>query len=109
MMNVIGTELVQEELKKMGYFFKVVMNDSCAVFFSGKIQHSTVKRDGLSYEDDYKGNALAAIITDRRMEIRNHNDFGVPHVHEIVKILLQHPGLELLRDFDITYRGNKLK
>ena len=39
------------------------------MFFPGATEHRTVKAAGLSYEDDYKGNAMAAIISGGRIEI----------------------------------------
>jgi len=68
-MNIIGADFIQQELKKPGYLFKMIFNDSGAAFFSASIQHRTVKLFGLSYEDSPKGNALAAIVTDGRIEI----------------------------------------
>ena len=108
-MQITGIEIVQEQIQQDGYFFKAILNDSGACFFSGKTQHSTVKVNGLSYEDDYKGNALAAIIKNNLIEIRNHRDFGVPHVESIIKALLQDPQLECLKDFSVTYRGATIK
>lgn len=108
-MQISGIEIVQEQIQQGSFFFKAILNDSGACFFSGKTQHSTVKVDGLSYEDDYKGNALAAIIKDNLIEIRNHRDFEVPHVESIIKALLQDPRLECLKDFSVTYRGETIK
>jgi hypothetical protein len=107
-MNISGIELIRAEVGKSGYFFKAIINDSGVAFFPGSNQHSSVKLDGLSYEDDYRGNALAAIITNRRIEIRNHRDFGVPHVQSIIKKLLENADLEVLKEFEVSYRGNKL-
>jgi len=108
-MNVIGTELVHEELQQPGYFFKAVLNDFGAAFFPGKAEHRTVKLAGLSYEDDYKGNALAVIVTNGRIEIRNHRDFSAGRVTTIMQALLEHPDLRCLQGFSVQYRGEKLK
>ncbi len=100
--------MVNEELAQPGYFFKVVLNASGAAFFPGKTEHRTVKPTGLSYEDDYKGNALAAIITEGRIEIRNHRDFSVERVTRIIQALLSDPELHCLQGFSVQYRGEKL-
>ena len=107
-MNVTGADIVRQELEQPGYFFKAILNDSGAAFFPGKTEHRTVKVAGLSYEDDYKGNALAAVITDGRVEIRNHRDFSAERVKIIVIALLAHPELQCLNGFPVQYRGQKL-
>jgi hypothetical protein len=108
-MNIVGSELVRDELRQPGYFFKAVVNDSSAAFFSGKTEHRTVKMSGLSYEDNYEGNALAAIITEGRIEIRNHAAFSPARVGMIVGELLKCPELHCLNDFDVTYQGRKIQ
>lgn len=107
-MNVFGEELMKEYLRQPGYFFKAILNDNGVVFFSGKTEHRTVKVPGLSYEDDYKGNAMAGVITDGRIEIRNHTGFSPGRVGGIVRELLSNPKLQALKDFNVTYQGNKL-
>ena len=108
-MNVVGTDLVQKEVQQTGYFFKAILNDSGAVFFPGTSEHRTVKRAGLSYEHDYKGNAMAVVVTRGRIEIRNHRDFSVARVATIVNDLLKHPELQCLRGFPVEYGSNKLR
>lgn len=105
MMNIVGEALVKESLRQPGYFFKAILNDSGAAFFSGKTEHRTVKVAGLSYEDDYKGNAMAAVITDGRIEIRNHAGFSPGRVGAIVRELLAQPQLQGLKGFAVTYQG----
>jgi len=109
MMNVIGTDIVREELQQPGYFFKAVLNDSGAAFFPGKTEHRTIKVSGLSYEDDYKGNALAAIITNGRIEIRNHREFSVGRVTTVMQALLSHPELHCLQGFSVQYCGEQVR
>jgi len=41
------------------------MNEIGILIFPASAQHATVKADGISYEDDYKGNALAAVFDAR--------------------------------------------
>lgn len=108
-MNIIGTELVHDELRQPGYFFKAVLNGSGVAFFPGKSEHRTVKIAGLSYEDDYKGNALAAIITNGRIEIRYHRDFSIGRVTTIMQALLEHPDLTCLKAFSVQYRGDRIR
>lgn len=108
-MNTCGTETLLSELAKPGYFFKAVMNDAGVVFFPGSAQHNTVKVAGLSYEDNYKGNALAVVITARRIEIRRHEGFSTARVAQIVRRLLSQPGTEILQDFRVTYHRDTIR
>ena len=55
---------------------------------------SFMKEDGLSYEDEYLGNALAGIIKIHLMEIRVHRDFTEERVTQIVKKLRKLEGLD---------------
>lgn len=66
-MTVAGIESIKHCIEQPGYFVKCLLTDSVAVFFSGSIQHRDVKRDGVSYEDEYRGNALAATISPGRL------------------------------------------
>ena len=107
-MKVNGTDRLQQELERRKYFFKAILNANGVAFFSGKTEHRTVKLAGLSYEDDYEGNALAAIITDGRFEIRDHRDFPPSRVKRIIKTMLKREDLQKLKDFSFQYRGKKL-
>ncbi|WP_157211053.1 hypothetical protein [Verrucomicrobium spinosum] len=66
-MTVAGIESIKHYVEQPGCFVKCLLTDSVAVFFPGSNQHRDVKRDGVSYEDDYQGNALAATIVPGRL------------------------------------------
>lgn len=108
-MKVISADFLQEELERPGYFLKAILNEHGVAFFSRKTEHRTVKFDGMSYEDDYKGNALAAIITDGRIEMRNHRDYSSGRVGLIMSSLRERPELQCIRNFSVQYRGEMLK
>lgn len=55
---------------------KFLLNDSGIVFFPSTQQHREVKVSGLSYEDDYRGDAVAGLVLEGRVEIRFHNAFS---------------------------------
>jgi hypothetical protein len=55
---------------------KLVFNSRGAIFFPVDQQHRDQKAPGISYEDDHAGNALAAILSPGRIEIRRHSDFS---------------------------------
>jgi len=61
------------------------------VFFSALTQHRDVKREGLSYEDDYKGNAMAVVIKPNKIEVRFHSEFDDLQVKRIFKEVLALP------------------
>jgi hypothetical protein len=88
-----------------GRTYKAVVNESGAIFFSADLQHSTMKAHGVSYEDDYRGNAVAAIFQSGRCEIRFHQDFSPARVAALWTSLTRQPGLEALGGYCVTYQG----
>jgi hypothetical protein len=62
----------------------------------------------LSYEDDGKGNALAAMMSPGRIEFRNHRAFSDERVKKIASTMLDHPDLRLLQGVQVTYQGRVL-
>ena len=71
-MIALGLETISSEIEAEGYFIKCIVNSSAAIFFPGSVQHRDVKRSGVSYEDDYQGNAVAATIRPGIIDIRFH-------------------------------------
>ncbi|KOR31984.1 hypothetical protein TI05_10180 [Achromatium sp. WMS3] len=106
-MNVVGVDVLKEELQRPNYFLKAVLNEFDTIFFPANIQHSSIRLVGLSYSD-LEGNALAAVINNNKIEIRGHQSFSVEKVIVIVKILLNHPDLLSLRTFQVYYKGEHL-
>ena len=72
-MKVFGVAEILNAVSQDGYFVKCVVNSNAAVFFPGSVQHRDVKREGVSYEDDYQGNAMAAVIKPNKIEVRFHS------------------------------------
>ena len=91
-----------------GYFVKCIVNSSAAIFFPGTIQHRDVKRDGVSYEDDYRGNAMAATITPGKIDIRFHKDYPDDTVRSIFATLLELSDLNWASGFTVRYQGRTL-
>ena len=85
-MNIHGLETLKTELSNTGYFFKAIVNDSEIAFFSGAIQHRDMKVSNLSYEDDYKGNALACVIQPNQIQVRYHARYTDLMVTRIFRI-----------------------
>ena len=76
-MQAIGTEL----LKAPRGDLKFIFNHKGIVFFPAAQQHRDVKINGLSYEHDYRGNAVAGLVMKDRLEVRFHTlDLRIVHV-----------------------------
>ncbi|MEK7950744.1 hypothetical protein [Luteolibacter soli] len=107
-MKVFGLESLSPYLAAEGYFVKCVLNSSAAVFFPGTIQHRDVKQEGVSYEDDYRGNAMAATITPGMIDVRFHRDYPDEMVRSISKRLLALPEMAWAKEFMVRYQGRVL-
>ncbi len=64
--------------------------------------------EGLSYEDDYRGNALAGIITPDRVEIRFHRDFSDEHVKRIWSRVAERPDVARTGPGKLYYQGREI-
>ena len=108
-MIIIGAENLTERLKAEPLRqLKALLNETGIVIFPASIQHATIKLPGISYEDDYKGNALAVIFDGQKFEIRWHRDFTEARVKLLVKDLRKHPELGALKEQLVTYQGKPI-
>jgi hypothetical protein len=107
-MKLIGFEYLNSQLSQPGFTAKVVFNRGGIIFFPATQQHRDQKMPGISYEDDSAGNALAAMLSAGKIEIRNHRDFSEPLVAQIVLMLMALPELAILQGWQITYGGRNL-
>ena len=103
-MQCIGANLLNEK----GRSLKFLLNDSAIVFFPTNQEHRDTKIAGLSYEDNYRGNALAGIITSDRVEIRFHSAFTDERVRNIWSQALKVPEIASASLDDVYYQGRKL-
>jgi hypothetical protein len=108
-MIVIGAEdlaarLAAEPLRQQ----KALLNEAGIVIFPASTQHATVKVQGISYEDNYRGNALAAVFDANKFEIRWHRDFSADRVKQLVVDLRKLPQLAALTGLTITYQGKAI-
>ena len=87
---------------------KMVFNGRGALFLPVSRQHRDVKAEGISYEDNYRGDALAAMLARGRIEIRYHSAFTDSEVAAILHRLTALPELSALRDWAATYQGRPL-
>ena len=95
-------------MEKDHFSAKMVFNDSGAIFFRVNQQHCYQKAEGISYEDNYKGNALAAMLAPGKIEIRYHKGFTDQAVAGIIGAVLAHPDLAFMKGWRVTYQGRPL-
>ena len=108
-MLLIGADYIEGLVVQGGYYSaKVVFNAKGAIFFPVNREHRNQKAGGISYEDNYKGNALAAMIAPGKLEIRYHQAFTDQVVANIVRSLLTQPELASLKGWSATYQGRPL-
>ena len=107
-MKLIGVEFLQAKIAEGGFTAKLVFNASGAIFFPTNQEHRDQRAPGITYGDNYTGNALAAMLSPGKIEIRNHRDFSEQRVTELMKSLLKSPNLHMLHNWQITYRGKTL-
>ncbi len=107
-MVIIHPELFREALANKGASVKFILNDSAIVFLPVTQQHRDFKIHGVSYEDDYRGNAVAGLITAAGVEIRFHKAYSAERISLIwskVKALLEPSDSRLNRLF---YQGREV-
>ena len=107
-MNVTGLESVQTLLESDGYLLKLVAHDTAVHFFPHTSEHRDAKLPGLSYEDDSRGNALAAMVKPGRIEFRFHRSFTDARVRTIAERILAQPDVSFASSFTVTYQGRTL-
>jgi hypothetical protein len=91
------------------YQFKAVFNERGVIFFPVSRQHKEQKAEGISYDDGPAGNALAAVITPGKVEIRYHTRFAAEKVRRIIEEILRDERLGRLRGSVVTYQGKVIK
>lgn len=107
-MFLLGADFLKSLVVQGGFEAKMVLNAKGAIFFAVNQQHRSQKVEGISYEDNYKGNALAAMLTPGKVEIRYHKDFSDERVATIMRALLAQPALSFMREWQVTYQGRRL-
>jgi hypothetical protein len=108
-MLIIGAEILQQLIAGGGGFSaKMVFNQNGAIIFPPQHQHREMKAEGISYEDDYKGNALAAMLMPGRIEVRFHGAYADADVARMLARLLGTPELAVITGWTATYQGRPL-
>jgi hypothetical protein len=107
-MKIIGTPDLKLALAHPGSSLKCVFNETGAIFFPSTQEHREARAPGIFYEHDHKGNALAAILTPGKFEIRFHEHFRPERVVNMMKTLLADPAMAFAVGFKVTYQGKIL-
>ena len=102
--RAIATELLESRKGSL----KFLLNDSAIAFFPNSQQHRDMKVEGLSYEDDYRGNALAGVVTPERVEIRFHRAFSDELVRSIWSRVMQIPQVANAGLGKVYYQGREI-
>src|SRR5689334_19817351 len=103
-MRAIGLELLQGTSRNL----KFILGDSMILFFPGSQQHREIKMEGLSYEDDYRGNAVAGLITSDHVEIRFHKAYSDDRLRAIWSHVLAIPEVAAAGLGGVYYQGRRL-
>lgn len=107
-MIIIGTEFIEPLLHQQYFSAKMVFNSHGVIIFSVHQEHRSQSAANVSYEDNYKGNALAAMLAPNKIEIRYHKSFTDNRVAEIINALKQEPNLSFMVNWKTTYQGRLL-
>lgn len=107
--KVYHTELLISGANTQGVVLKFLLNDHGIAFLPATRQHREVKFPGLSYEDDYRGNALAGLLQAGRAELRFHQAFADERVRDIWAIAESAVPLLATAVLIVTYQGRRLK
>jgi hypothetical protein len=107
-MVLIGVEFMLSLVEEDHFSAKMVFNDKGAIFFRVNQQHCYQKAEGISYKDNYEGNALAAMLAARKVEIRYHQQFSDNRVASIMASLMEQPRLSFMKGWKVTYQGRVL-
>jgi hypothetical protein len=104
-MKILGEEYLSGLLNGDAYQIKMVFNENGAIFGPTSTEHKFMKSESISYEENYKGNAMAAMIYDGKIEIRFHSSFGVPVVRRFISSLFRNHSTKGLLGYEVFYQG----
>jgi len=104
-------EFLRESISSNYPNLKFLLNEQGILFFPATQQHKSVNAPGLNYEDDYKGNAVAGIVSQTRVEIRFHSAFSDNRIRNLwsqVQAAAQKSDINLSA-FVVFYQGRQLQ
>ena len=101
-------EVINPDLLKGRQSLKFILNESGILFLPATQQHRDTKTDTLSYEDDYRGNAVAGIVMADRVEVRFHKAFSDDRIRSIWRRVLSSPERASARLGRLYYQGREI-
>lgn len=107
-MYLHGIDYIQQQIPKQAFSAKMVFNANGAIFIPVTAQHADQSGPGIQYKDNYKGNALAAMLAPGKIEIRFHRDYSDTKVATIIAELKRQPDLDFMVSWNATYQGRPL-
>ena len=107
-MNIFTPPNFAEIIDSPNYTYKCVFNEKGAIFFPITHEHRETRLPGVSYDHDGKGDALAAMMSPGKFEIRFHQHFSDQRVLNIMLKLLALPQLIANQPWAVTYQGRRI-
>ena len=107
-MIVEGAQILADVAAGQTSEAKAVFNEHGIIVFPRHVEHRTMKRAGITYEDNYSGNALAAMIRPGEFEIRYHKSYSDRRVAQILSAIAAEMGFTVLGAWRVTYQGRPL-
>ena len=107
-MLIIGADYLTSLLTENHFSAKMVFNSNGALIFPTSQEHRDQKAAGISYEDEYQGNALAAVLSSGRIEVRKHQGFSDARVADIISLMLAQPELYCMNGWAVVYQGRDI-
>lgn len=107
-MILIGGDYLRGLVAGGGFSAKMVFNERGAIVFPAQRQHRDMKAEGISYEDQYRGNALAAMLTPGRIEVRFHEAYSDADVSRMIRAIVGTPEFATMAKWGLTYRGRSI-
>ncbi len=107
-MQLQGLDFIREIAQNEHFSAKMVFNARGAIFFPVSSEHRDMKSDGISYEDNYRGNALAAMVSAKGIEVRFHQAFSADRVQGIISELLARAEMQFASTWQAIYQGRVL-
>ncbi|MCA9248728.1 MAG: hypothetical protein KDA42_16495 [Planctomycetales bacterium] len=107
-MKAYGVDWLETAADPERFPFKLIANERGVAFFPRTTEHRDVKYPGLSYEDDFQGNALAAMVMPGVVEFRYHAAFSDSRVRHVAHAIIKHPRVMFAAQFAVTYQGRSI-
>ena len=105
-MIIQGITLVSDAITVTPFVqHKAVFNEKGIVFGTTRVEHKTLRCDGIFYADEGAGNAVAVILDGFKFEIRRHPSFTLERIRMILKSFAQESTLKWISRLKLTYGG----